>query len=67
MDRERDRQEFITHHIEVDEVSLVRWASVQRAVLPSVLFPGAMEIIGHHMEVVQHSDKDKLKLSPQHS
>ena len=43
----------VTHHIEVDQISLVSGALVQRAVLPSDVLPGAVKVVGHHVEVVQ--------------
>ena len=42
-----------THHIEVSIAASVSWIFVERAVLSSVAFPGAMEVIGHDMDEVQ--------------
>lgn len=47
------KREPFTYHIEVDEGALVSWAFVQGAVLSNIVLPGAMEVIGHHVEVVQ--------------
>lgn len=42
-----------TYNVEVDIATSVSRAFVQRAVLSSVSFPGAVEVICHHVEVVQ--------------
>lgn len=46
-----------THHIEVDQGSLVSGTLEQRAVLSNVVLPRTMEVIGHDVEVVQHTGK----------
>jgi hypothetical protein len=48
-----------THHIEVDVISLIRWSSVERAVFSSVVFPRSMKVIGHHMQIVQHPERER--------
>lgn len=50
-----------TYNIEVDVRSLVSWATVQRAVLTSLLLPSPMEIIGHDMEVVQNPVEERYR------
>ena len=42
-----------THHTEVSIAASVSWVFVERAVLSGVVFPGAMEVIGHDMDEVQ--------------
>lgn len=42
-----------THHIEVDHVSMVSGALVQRTVFSNVAFPSAVEVIGHDVDPVQ--------------
>lgn len=48
-----------THHIEVDVGSLISWSSVERAVFSSVVFPRSMKVIGHHMQIVQHPERER--------
>lgn len=49
--------EDFTHHIEVDELTLIERAAVQRAVVTSEWIPGSVEVIGHDIYEVEESDR----------
>ena len=61
------QREPFTYHIEVGHGSLVRWALVQGAVLSNIVLPGAMEVIGHHVEVVQDTGMKHYQLNVRNS
>lgn len=52
-----------THHIEVDHGSLVSRTPVQRAVLSNIVLPRTMEVIGHDVEVVKHTDNTDMRIN----
>ena len=53
----------VTHHIEVDQISLVSGALVQRAVLSDNVLPRTVEVVGHDVEVVQHTGKQDMRIN----
>lgn len=50
-----------TYSVEVDQVTGVMWATVQRAVVSSEALPGSMEVIGHHIDEVQFPGEKNCK------